>query len=133
MKKTILVILTLSLALGLGFAKDLLPATTLKVLPTSIEKKTPVDPDNAFPVVQSRVAPQYSFTKLPTAIITNYYDYMIGSYNGLPLRVIPDVAGGGYFMTYHGRRQPTSTRRAFYTYLDASGNVINNNEVTSVQ
>ncbi len=133
MKKTILVILTLSLALGLGFAKDLLPATTLKVLPTSIEKKTPVDPDNAFPVVQSRVAPQYSFTKLPTAIITNYYDYMIGSYNGLPLRVIPDVAGGGYFMTYHGRRQPTSTRRAFYTYLDASGNVINNNEITSVQ
>ena len=36
-------------------------------------------------------------------------------------------------MTYHGRRQPTSTRRAFYAYIDASGNVVNNNEITETQ
>ncbi|MBW6513476.1 MAG: T9SS type A sorting domain-containing protein [Candidatus Syntrophosphaera sp.] len=77
--------------------------------------------------------PDYIFTKMPTSIITNYYDYMIGSYNSLPLRVIPDVAGGGYFMAYHGRRQATATRRVFYSYLDPAGNIINNNEITSVQ
>ncbi|MBW6513477.1 MAG: T9SS type A sorting domain-containing protein [Candidatus Syntrophosphaera sp.] len=85
------------------------------------------------PIPVFRDAPAYTFTKLPTAIITNYYDYMIGSYNEMPLAVIPQSAGGGYFMTYHGRRQATSTRRVFYSYLDPAGNVINNNEITSVQ
>ncbi|MDD4223837.1 MAG: chitobiase/beta-hexosaminidase C-terminal domain-containing protein [Candidatus Cloacimonetes bacterium] len=84
------------------------------------------------PITEHRIPPSYSFTRNPTAIITNYYDYMIGSYNGLPLQVIPQSAGGGYFMTYHGRRQPTSTRRAFYTYINSQGNIVNNNEITSV-
>ena len=131
MKRICVFILALLPAFAL--ANAMIPGPQPKPLPTPVEKKTPVDPDNAFQVVQSRVAPQYSFTKLPTAIITNYYDYMIGSYNGLPLRVIPEVAGGGYFMTYHGRRQPTSTRRVFYTYLDQYGNVVDNSEITSVQ
>lgn len=123
MKKTLLVILTLGLLLSLAFANDLQIPTNLK----------PVATPQGISIPATRVAPEYTFTKLPTAIITNYYDYMIGSYNGLPLRNIPDVAGGGYFMSYHGRRQPTSTRRAFYAYIDAQGNVVNNNEITSVQ
>ncbi|HOZ01901.1 MAG TPA: hypothetical protein PLG20_08785, partial [Candidatus Syntrophosphaera sp.] len=84
-------------------------------------------------VPEARLAPAYTFTKLPTAIIVNYYDYMIGSYSGLPLRVIPPSAGGGYFMTYHGRRQPTAVRRVFFTYIDGQGNISTNNEITSVQ
>jgi len=124
MKKLLLVILTLSLLITLAYAKEM-PAAT---------NKKPVElPHQGSAAPQTRNAPGYTFTKLPTAIINNYYDYMIGSYNGLPLRVIPDVAGGGYFMTYHGRRQPTSTRRVFYSYIDQAGNVINNNEITSVQ
>ena len=133
MKKTLLVILTLGFMLSFAFAKEMQPATNLKEMPVLMEDKVPVDPSTVYPVVQTRTAPEYTFTKLPTAIITNYYDYMIGSYNGLPLRNIPDTAGGGYFMSYHGRRQPTSTRRSFYTYIDANGDVVNNNEITSVQ
>ncbi len=57
---------------------------------------------------------------------------MIGSYNGLPLRVIPfNILGGGYFLTYHGRRTSTGTCRIFYAYLDANGDVIVNNEITT--
>lgn len=111
----------------------LLPAVFLaEAMPVGNLKPTLDTPQGrTAPVL--RDAPAYTFTKLPTAIITNYYDYMIGSYNETPLVVIPDNAGGGYFMTYHGRRQATSTRRVFYTYMDAQGNVINNNEITSVQ
>jgi hypothetical protein len=94
---------------------------------------TPLATPQGKPMPALRDVPTYTFTKNPTAIITNYYDYMIGSYNEIPLQVIPDAAGGGYFMTYHGRRQANSTRRVFYTYMDAMGNVINNNEITSVQ
>ncbi len=133
MKKTLLVILTLGFIFSFAFAKEMMPATNLKEMPVLMEDQVPVDPSTVFPTVQTRTAPEYTFSKLPTAIITNYYDYMIGSYNGLPLRVIPQAAGGGYFMSYHGRRQPTSTRRAFYSYIDPQGNVINNNEITSVQ
>ncbi len=123
MKKLLLVVLTLSFLLTLAFAKEMLPADNLK----------PLDSPQGISMPSNREVPEYTFTKLPTAIITSYYDYMIGSYNGLPLRVIPQVAGGGYFMTYHGRRQPTATRRSFYTYIDAAGNVVSNNEITSVQ
>jgi hypothetical protein len=96
-------------------------------------QKDPIDTPQGRVIAPTREVPTYTFTKLPTSLIVNYYDYMIGAYNGLPLRVIPNSAGGGYFMTYHGRRQPTGTRRQFYAYLDAAGNVINNNEITSVQ
>ena len=123
MKRLLLVIMTLSLLLSLAYAKEMQAGTNLK----------PLDTPQGIRMPSTRDVPAYTFTRLPTGIIVNYYDYMIGSYNGLPLRVIPSSAGGGYFMTYHGRRQPTSTRRAFYTYLDAQGNVVSNNEITSVQ
>jgi hypothetical protein len=80
-----------------------------------------------------RVPPSYTFTQSPTSVITNYYDYMIGSYNGFPLRVIPNSAGGGYFMTYHGKRHATALRRVFYCYIDQSGLIINNNEINTYQ
>ena len=123
MKRICLFMLVLALLPALALAETMVPGPQPKPLPSPQGMRMPA----------LRDAPAYTFTKLPTAIITNYYDYMIGSYNELPLAVIPDVAGGGYFMTYHGRRQATSTRRVFYTYLDPAGNVINNNEITSVQ
>lgn len=123
MKKILLLVLTMSLLLTFAYAKEMQAATN----------KTPVDTPQGISMPRTRTAPAYTFTKLPTSVITNYYDYMIGSYNGLPIRTIPTSAGGGYFMTYFGRRQATSTRRVFYTYLDENGNVINNNEISSVQ
>jgi hypothetical protein len=122
MKKFLLLIVALTVASAI-FAEIMPPGGG----------KTPFEIPQGQARAQFREPPAYTFTKLPTAIITNYYDYMIGSYSGLPLRVIPNVAGGGYFMAYHGRRQATSTRRVFYTYIDPSGNIIANNEITSVQ
>jgi len=111
----------------------LLPTIVLaESLPVGPSKK-PIELPQGNVIQTNREVPVYTFTKVPTAIITNYYDYMIGAYNSLPLRVIPQSAGGGYFMAYHGRRQATSTRRAFYTYIDAAGNFVNNSEITSVQ
>ncbi len=71
----------------------------------------------------------------PVNIMTSYYDYMIGSYNGLPLRVIPTAAGGGYFMTYQGARTASTAataRRAYYSFISNTGTVIVNNEITTV-
>lgn len=123
MKKLFLLVLMTSILLSLAFADTMQPTSN----------KRPIDTPQGISIPQNRTEPAYTFTKLPTALITNYYDYMIGSYNGLPLRVIPQTEGGGYFMTYHGRRQPTGTRRVFYAYVDSQGNIVNNNEITSVQ
>jgi len=123
MKKSMLLVAAVLLICTLLQA-DIMPPGTLK--PTLESSQGIIMP-------RTREVPAYTFTRTPQSIIVNYYDYMIGSYSSLPLRVIPSSAGGGYFMTYHGRRQPTSTRRVFYTYMDASGNVISNNEIISVQ
>ena len=125
MKKTVVIIFTLCLLMSLAFADDMEIPTIMKPI-TNFQYVAKTAP-------QHRDAPSYTFSKLPTPIITNYYDYMIGSYNGLPLKVIPQSAGGGYFMTYHGRRQAGGTRRAFYTYIDAQGNIQTNNEITNLQ
>ncbi|MDD3536059.1 MAG: T9SS type A sorting domain-containing protein [Candidatus Cloacimonetes bacterium] len=124
MKKLILIILTLSFVFGLAFAKEMQPT----------EHRKPINIDARASMVREtlRNAPAYTFTKTPTALMTSYYDYMIGSYNGIPIRVIPDPEYPGYFLTYHGRRTATGTRRAFYAHLDANGNVLNNNEITAV-
>ncbi|HOH47720.1 MAG TPA: hypothetical protein PLX59_07725, partial [Candidatus Cloacimonadota bacterium] len=87
----------LCLTLSLGFAVEILPNSPIKA--------------SAPGSAQSRIAPSYTFSVAPTSLMTNYYDYMIGSYNSLPLRLIPTSAGGGYFMTFHGKRTPSGTRR----------------------
>jgi len=133
MKRTILVMLTLGLVFSFAFAKEMQPGTNLRVLSTPELGVDKIEAAPNYGASAVKAAPQYTFTKTPTSIITNYYDYMIGSYNGLPLRVIPSSEGGGYFLTFHGKRQPTTTRRAFYAHMDENGNVVNNNEITSVQ
>ncbi len=123
MKRILLVALCLSLFISLVYAQEMKPGPNKAMDAPHLKTR---------PVTSSRTAPTYTFTKTPTALMTSYYDYMIGSYNGIPIQVIPDAAGGGYFLTYHGQRTATGQRRAFYGYLDAQGNVINNNEITSV-
>ena len=76
-------------------------------------------------------APNYIFSKTPMALTTSYFDYLIGSGNNIPLQVIPQTAGGGYFATYQGSSSPTSLRRAYFAYLDDQGNVLNNYFITS--
>ena len=50
---------------------------------------------------------------------------MPGSYNSTPIRIQPDEVGGGIYITFHARETAASTRRVYYAYIDASGNVTN--------
>ncbi|MDY0150666.1 MAG: choice-of-anchor J domain-containing protein [Candidatus Cloacimonas sp.] len=82
--------------------------------------------------ISSREVPPYSFSAQPTNLLTSYWDYMIGGFNGLPLCTVPDNQGGGYFLTYSGKRSANAQRRVFYAYLNNSGQLINNNEITEI-
>ncbi|HPT72924.1 MAG TPA: carboxypeptidase-like regulatory domain-containing protein [Candidatus Cloacimonadota bacterium] len=80
-----------------------------------------------------KIAPSYTFFTPPTNLLTSYFDYMIGSYNNLPMQNIPDEFDGGYALTYHGQRSSTGHRRVFYTIIHDNGSVEIMNEITSVQ
>ncbi|MDD2332450.1 MAG: FlgD immunoglobulin-like domain containing protein [Candidatus Cloacimonetes bacterium] len=122
MKKILLVVLTLSLMIGIMYAKPMVPGPQKGTLPSPQGIRMP----------QSREVPQWSFTIQPTALMTSYWDYMVGSYNGLPLFSVPDNVGGGYFLTYTGSRTPTGQRRVYYAYIDNAGVIQANNELTNV-
>ena len=72
-----------------------------------------------------KTTPSWIFSKHPTSIIHSYYDYMIGSFNNLPLNLIPSSAGGGYFLTWTGRGTPGGECMPYYGYLDYDGNMVN--------
>jgi hypothetical protein len=121
MKK--LVLLSLCMLIGFAFAKPM----------PDYQIRKPLDSPVLRPhVQQSRIVPEYTFVQAPTSVMTSYHDYMIGSYNSLPLRLIPDVAGGGYFITFQGKRTAYGTRRVFFAHLGSNGNLIDINEITSI-
>jgi len=107
----------------------LLPALAQTPLPQGL---LPRELPAAAGVIIHRDPPQFTFSVLPVTVINSYYDYMIGSYHSLPLRVVPTSAGGGYFMTYHGKRTATASRRVFYCYLTAQGVVLSNTEISTI-
>lgn len=121
MKKLLCTALCLILLIGVISAQEMIP----------VKSKQAIESPRGIRNVPSRTVPEYTFSRLPNPLLTSYYDYMIGSYNGMPLRVIPQNVGGGYFLTYHGRRTATGTRRVFYAHLDSQGNMINNSEITA--
>ncbi|MDD2228028.1 MAG: T9SS type A sorting domain-containing protein [Candidatus Cloacimonetes bacterium] len=120
LNKVMPLVILLSLLFGFAFAEMQNPG----ILPKTIDQ-----PKGAM-LSPQRTAPAYTFSRTPVSLLTSYFDYMIGSYNGLPLRVIPESAGGGYFLTYHGKTSATATRRVYYAYLSDTGNVINNSTIT---
>ncbi len=79
---------------------------------------------------ETRPAPAWSFSMLPTILLESYYDYMIGGYTNSPVCVHPY---GGYFLTYHAKRTEIGQRRVFFSYISEDGVVQNNNELTNVQ
>ena len=85
----------------------------------------------------TREAPAYEFIIDPTTIITSYYDYMPGSYWGLPLRIQPETSqpsgypAGGAYVVFHTQETTTATRRLYYAYIDADGNVTATNPVST--
>jgi len=123
MKKALLITIALTMLLGVITARDIQMGTNKQPLELTQQGRR---------ITPTRDVPAHTFTVVPTNIITSYFDYMIGSYNSIPMYFIPDQFHGGYFMVFHGRRQPAAQRRAFYAHVDPTG-TISVNEITSVQ
>lgn len=126
MKRILLIALSLTLIIGLAYAKPMQPGPQKKALEAEIMPR-------AAESVRSG-APAYTFTTEPMVVGVNYYDYMIGSYNGIPIHIKRDVDGNidGYFMTYHGlaNNAAETARRVYYAAIDASGFVTDQGYVT---
>lgn len=118
--KKIFILLTLTLLLGSLFA-DLMQPTEAKTALTDAKGRTKIR--------TTRDAPTYEFVVNPADLITNFYDYMPGSYNGLPVRIQPETSqpfghpAGGVYMTYHIRETASTNRRQYYTYIDNEGHI----------
>jgi hypothetical protein len=71
----------------------------------------------------TRDVPDYSFITMPQDILTNYYDYMPGSYTALPMQVQGNNAPGsnGAYIIFHARETAAAVRREYLTYINASG------------
>ncbi|MDD2331794.1 MAG: carboxypeptidase regulatory-like domain-containing protein [Candidatus Cloacimonetes bacterium] len=109
-------------------------------LPTKVPNSQAV-PARRLSPDQTRNAPDWTFIYQPTNLMTSYYDYMIGSYGGFPVQAVPAAFGGGYFLTFMGKRTPTGTRRVFFCYINDNGflevcyeltNVVNNEGYSSL-
>ncbi len=109
------------------FMLTALTCMLLADLQTPIMRKAAIDEHgNKTTLNQSslRDVPEWEFVTEPQSLLTNYYDYMPGSYNSNPVRLQPDAMGGIY-ITYHARETAASTRRVYHAYIDANGNVTN--------
>jgi hypothetical protein len=93
-----------------------------------IEKDAAIDHFRRTPRMfenNNRDIPAWSFGIDPVSLITSYYDYMPGSYNSIPIRIQPELVGGGVYITFHSKETAASTRRIYYAYLDADGSLSN--------
>ncbi|PKN73610.1 MAG: hypothetical protein CVU50_02525 [Candidatus Cloacimonetes bacterium HGW-Cloacimonetes-3] len=117
-------------ALIFSFLLSLLANLAFAELPDPGVQPRNIDLPKGVALSREWTEPGYIFTRTPVSLMTSFYDYMIGSFNGLPLRVIPESAGGGYFMTYHGTALSSATRRVYYAHLSSAGNVIRNFPIT---
>jgi len=70
--------------------------------------------------------PEYEFVAEPYAIMTSWYDYMPGSYEGFALRKQTDN-GNGTYLTWHGNASVTAERRQYWAYADSTGSIGGNN------
>ena len=81
--------------------------------------------------------PNYEFVTNPTNIITTYYDYQPGSYNGIPMQVQPETSqpngysAGGVYLVYHAQETIAANRRAFFSYIDPNGDIITTATISS--
>jgi len=116
--KKIIILLVVTLCVGALFADIMQPT------PTKIAREDAIGRPYER---NTRPVPGYEFVTNPTDLITNYYDYMPGSYNGLPVQVQPEVSqpfgytAGGAYMIFHGQENSADNRREYYAYVDAEG------------
>ena len=65
--------------------------------------------------------PEYDVSIQPTLIRESWYDFMMGSYNNLPMQELPSQFGGGRFFTYHARLTQTGLRKVWFGYINDAG------------
>lgn len=125
-KSQVIVLVILALFVSALLANDISQPTGKKMRP--LRSADLINP------AAHRDAPPFVFSVNPTPLLTSYYDYMIGGYNAIPLKIQPAEFGNGVYVTYHGKRTATGQRRIFYSYIDGASNAISvNNEISSVQ
>ncbi|MFO7896129.1 MAG: T9SS type A sorting domain-containing protein [Candidatus Cloacimonadales bacterium] len=109
MKKVLLLSLALTMVFAL-FALDLKPkgSEQREALPGGISKfSTP-----------QRLSRELDFDISPQLLLTTYYDYMPGSYNGYPLRILAD---GSAYAVFHAQETSASNRRIYYSFIESDG------------
>jgi hypothetical protein len=78
-----------------------------------------------------RDVPEYSLLTGPASLVSNYYDYMPGSYNASPIQIQPatsQTAGyeaGGTYLVFHAQETANATRRVYWVYVEPDGTVTN--------
>ncbi|PKN78304.1 MAG: hypothetical protein CVU48_08655 [Candidatus Cloacimonetes bacterium HGW-Cloacimonetes-1] len=124
MKKVLIAVIITALAIGTIHAKEMVAGPQR---PTLVS-------DHGQRYISTREVPPHQFSVAPVSIMESYYDYMVGNYNGLPLYVVPESAGGGYMLTYHGARTnstASTARRVYYAYISNTGSILGSNEITN--
>jgi len=69
----------------------------------------------------SAQAPGYNFFIAPTFVRESWFDYMMGSYNNLPMQEVPTEFGGGRFFTYQAKLTNLGTRKVWFGYISDNG------------
>jgi hypothetical protein len=79
----------------------------------------------------TRNPPNWTFDILPMDVMASFFDYMPGSYYGLPLHLAPDANGGGYFMTFMAKNSASATRKVYYAKIAADGTLAGTAAITT--
>ena len=116
MKKTIILFLLIFFLISLFSDEIQQPIKKLKAINT-IKGKPPI---------RNRPIPNHEFIIEPTDLMMTYYDYMPGSYNGIPVQV---QANGGVYIFYHAAETIFSNRKIVYCYIEPDGNIYYNGPI----
>ena len=87
------------------------------------------------PPTRSRPVPEYEFLIEPADLMTTYYDYMPGSYNGIPICIQPEISqpggyeAGGVYIVFHAKETTDSYRRMYWSYINSEGIVVNTDQI----
>ena len=116
-----IIFFTLIILFGILFADEIMQPVKLK--------KILLHPSSTQIGTTYRDAPNYEFVTNPTNLITTYYDYMPGSYNGIPVQVQPAVSepngfnAGGVYLAYHIQETTTANRKEYFNFISSDGTI----------
>lgn len=109
MKKVIAILLLLSLILTISATDQRQkPGKQLEARYAGVSKLN----------LTERYSREIEFVIEPQVLLTTYYDYMPGSYNGSPLR---KQSSSNYYAVFHAQETSASNRRMYYSYIEADG------------